>query len=186
VWLQGAQLGGSYVLTLWIDGYLASTHFITFLFVLGVVQCGSYALLLFVDTSASVDVGRRLHETALASTLAAPCSWFDSHPVGLVRSRLVKDVESVDVDLPPSLLHSVRNLLNAASVLAMVAVGMPYAFVALFATIVPYCIYMQRWARNGWLILGRFTAGARSPFIAHAMQAMEGSSVIHAYASRYW
>ena len=177
---QAVNIGRGYAVGGWVGGSLSSTSFITLFILLGSAEAATVLARRLVVAHSATRASRELHSRALHATLAAPCAWFDSHPVGMVQSRLMKDMERVDGNLPDDVHAVVSFSLSVLSVAVVIGLNTPVALLVLLATIGPYCYSMRLWVQPAMVSLNRLVASSRAPVLAHTMEALRGVPVIHA------
>lgn len=152
-----------------------------------------YALLALLACSANLSrslfvalrglaAGTRFHGDLLKAVMAAPLAFFDATPVGRVLNRFSRDMESIDRQIPSSLLDTLACLFTLTSTILVIVIAQPVALV-LFCPVVWLYWRMQRVFRPTSREAQRLDAVTRSPIFAHFSQSLQGVQVIRAYGA---
>jgi ATP-binding cassette subfamily C (CFTR/MRP) protein 1 len=105
-----------------------NTSLRTFLFSYsGIAFLGALFLLIEEVTFAlgSVKAAGRIHREMLHSILRTPLSFFDTTPVGRILNRFSKDQETVDSQLPASIMDFMMSFVTVISVVILLCVAAP-------------------------------------------------------------
>ncbi len=73
----------------------------------------------------SVKAAGRIHREMLHSILRTPLSFFDTTPVGRILNRFSKDQETIDSQLPASIMDFLMSFVTVISVVILLCIAAP-------------------------------------------------------------
>ena len=128
----------------------------------------------------ALQASRTLHRKVLASTLAAPLSFFYANPAGRIINRFSNDILDLDQTIPSNLLAFINSLLSAVLSIALACIASYYV---VFIAVVMLIVY--------WFLLNFFMATVRelrrlvlttqSPTLSFLKESLDGVLTIRAY-----
>jgi ABC-type multidrug transport system fused ATPase/permease subunit len=73
-----------------------------------------------------INASTKIHNSMLACILRAPCSFFDTTPLGRILNRFTKDINAVDDSLPSTVSWASRLILSVISPVLVIAIVTPF------------------------------------------------------------
>ena len=70
------------------------------------------------------------HGQLLRSMLRAPMSFFDTTPLGRILNRFAKDMDTIDLEMPPSILFFLTTFNNVFATLILISYSSPLFLIA--------------------------------------------------------
>lgn len=127
-----------------------------------------------------------IYNSIIKTLLAAPVRFYDSTPNGRIMNRLSKDMETIDQEVPASLMFFVLELFATGSVIVAIAIALPAFLIGGIFISLAYVLL-------GWLYIAssrelkRIEAVTRSPVYSLVGESLMGVTSIRAYsdASRF-
>ncbi|KAL0491865.1 ATP-binding cassette, subfamily C [Acrasis kona] len=123
-----------------------------------------------------------LHKKALDRVMRAPCSFFDTTPVGRIINRFSKDMETIDSQLIMNLKSFLGSFMSVLASLCLIAAVTPLFLIVLVPITLLY-YFVQQYYRYTSRELKRLASITRSPLFAHFGETLSGVSTIRAYQS---
>jgi ATP-binding cassette subfamily C (CFTR/MRP) protein 1 len=166
-----------------IDPDVTNTSLRTFLLSYsGIAFTGAMFLLIEEITFAlgSVKAAGRIHREMLHSILRTPLSFFDTTPVGRILNRFSKDQETIDSQLPASIMDFLMSGVTVISVVILLCVAAPMFTVFVIPIAILYT-YIQRYYIKTSRELQRLDAITTSPIYAHFSTTLTGVQTIRAF-----
>ncbi|KJX95881.1 ABC transporter family protein [Zymoseptoria brevis] len=127
---------------------------------------------------------RRLFDAAMARTLRAPASFFDTTPLGRITNRFSKDADVLDSTLTDALRQYMFTLAMITSVFVLFVVFFHYSGIALGPMLLLFLLaaaYYRSSARE----IKRHEANLRSRMFARFSEALTGIPSIRAYGLQH-
>ncbi|ORZ16981.1 hypothetical protein BCR42DRAFT_373967 [Absidia repens] len=135
---------------------------------------------MFMMYAGSIRASRRIHSQVLDRILRAKVRFFDTTPMGRIINRLSADLQIIDQDLSPQLVHLIFSIVSAMLIIILIVVVTP-------AFIIPGClttvvfwytgIYYLKTSRD----LKRLNSVSRSPIFVQFSECLSGVQTIRAY-----
>ena len=123
---------------------------------------------------------KSLHRKAIASTMCAPMSFFETTPLGRIMNRFAKDIDTIDKTISESLRMILMTFTNVMGSFLLIAVIIPWFLVAVAAIMIVYYAFVSYY-RVSARELKRLDAILRSSLYAHFSESLAGLSTIRAY-----
>lgn len=136
----------------------------------------AYILSIFWNTNAS----RTIHRKVIDSFSQTTISWYENTPIGRILTRLVKDVQVTDLQLPQNTEQSLNSLTNLVSILIQVALSNVAIIVIVIITLCIYLVLFLRFRKIS-IIIQRQDSVSRAPVLSHVIQTIEGIDTIKNY-----
>jgi ABC-type multidrug transport system fused ATPase/permease subunit len=179
---QGAAVGTDLWLTSWanqqevelvwfLGGYI---FFICLLCLMGYLRT-MYIL------SRGLQAGADCHRALLRGVLRAPLSFFEANPVGRILNRFSRDLETVELSLPRSILDAGQCLIETIAVSCVIAFVAPITLV-LFAPVLVLYFLLSKVFRPVSRELQRFISITLSPIFAITSESLSGVESLRASA----
>ncbi len=179
---QGAAVGTDLWLTSW-----ANRHEVELLSFLGgylvcifILCLLSYFRTLYI-LSRGLQAGADCHRALLRGVLRAPLGFFESNPVGRILNRFSRDLETLELSLPRSLLDAGQCLIETIAVSFIIALVAPITLV-LFAPVVLLYFTLSRAFRPVSRELQRLISTTLSPVFAMTSESLSGVESLRASA----
>eukprot|EP00102_Acyrthosiphon_pisum_P020986 XP_016658196.1 PREDICTED: multidrug resistance-associated protein 1 isoform X2 [Acyrthosiphon pisum] len=125
---------------------------------------------------------RVLHDSMLKNIMHAKMSFFNVTPSGRILNRVAKDVDIIDITLPPILLSWNRCLIMVVGTLVVISYSTP-VFTAVIIPIGILYYFIQRFYVATSRQLKRLESVSRSPIYSHFSETVTGASSIRAYGA---
>ncbi|PVG03951.1 hypothetical protein CPB86DRAFT_748462 [Serendipita vermifera] len=183
---QAAQIVTTIVLGWWTSNEIHGFNNKDYMAVYAGVG-GAQAVIAFFGAFAFALAGLKasfvLFQTALKSLLRSPVSFYDTTPVGRVLSRLSRDVESLDNQLPNALYQLLRMLAAVVGAIALIFYTFPYLGIAIPFLFALYYAASAFYRRTS-IETKRLDSILRSTLYANLGEALTGLSTIHAWRAQ--
>ncbi|KAG8813820.1 hypothetical protein FRC19_002163 [Serendipita sp. 401] len=137
----------------------------------------------FAFALAGLQASRVLFRTALVSLFRSPVSFYDTTPVGRILSRLSRDVESLDNQLPNAMYQLMRMLAGVIGAIALIFYTFPYLGIAIPFLFTLYYIASAFYRRTS-IETKRLDSLLRSNLYSSLGEALTGLSTIHAWRTQ--
>lgn len=169
---------------LWLASYSRGSVSSTLIFISG--YC-SLALLLaffhfmrwYLFLSAGMRAGISAHSSLLKGVLSAPLRFFEENPVGRILNRFSRDLETIEVYLPRTLLDCTHCALEVLVVCCMLLYIDGRTIFVLVPLLFAY-YWIQTVIRPTGREAQRLEAIARSPIFSHYAESLNGVDTIRA------
>ena len=169
---------------LWLASYSRGSVSSTLIFIGG--YC-SLALVLalfhfmrwYLFLSAGMRAGISAHTSLLRGVLSAPLRFFEENPVGRILNRFSRDLETIEVYLPRTLLDCTHCALEVLVVCGILLFIDPRTIFVLIPLLFAY-YWIQTVIRPTGREAQRLEAIARSPIFAHYAESLNGVDTIRA------
>ncbi|XP_027847516.1 multidrug resistance-associated protein 1 isoform X2 [Aphis gossypii] len=125
---------------------------------------------------------RILHDSMLKNIMHAKMSFFNITPSGRILNRVAKDVDIIDITLPPILLSWNRCLIMVTGTLVVISYSTP-VFTAVIIPIGIIYYFIQRFYVATSRQLKRLESVSRSPIYSHFSETVTGATSIRAYGA---
>ncbi|KIY72285.1 multidrug resistance-associated ABC transporter [Cylindrobasidium torrendii FP15055 ss-10] len=125
----------------------------------------------------------RIFKASLGSVLASPVSFFDTNPVGRILSRLSKDQDTLDNDLPMTLIQFLTTLASVIGTIGLVFYTFPYLGI-MFAPMLVIYWFVQRFYRKTSVETKRLDSLMRSALYGSYSESLTGLATIRAYGTQ--
>ncbi|CCA75566.1 probable ATP-binding cassette transporter protein YOR1 [Serendipita indica DSM 11827] len=150
---------------------------------IGGVQAVIAFLSSFAFALAGLRASRVLFRTALTALMRSPVSFYDTTPVGRILSRLSRDIESLDNQLPSALFQLMRMLAAVLGAIALIFYTFPYLGIAIPFLFILYYIASAFYRRTS-IETKRLDSVLRSALYSSLGEALTGLSTIHAWRTQ--
>ncbi|XP_015377814.1 PREDICTED: canalicular multispecific organic anion transporter 2-like, partial [Diuraphis noxia] len=169
------------------NGFDLAFSFLFFLLLLLIYFTNNFAVLTVVLGTTTLYVGcliasRVLHDSMLMNIMHAKMSFFNVTPCGRILNRVAKDVDIIDITLPPILLSWNRCLIMVVGTLVVISYSTP-VFIAVIIPIGIIYYFIQRFYVATSRQLKRLESVSRSPIYSHFSETVTGASSIRAYGA---
>lgn len=179
---QTAAVGTDLWLTTWanrrevelvwfLGGYLICILLLCFL---------GYLRTLYI-LSRGLYAGSACHLALLRGVLRAPLSFFESNPVGRILNRFSRDLETVELSLPRSLIDAGQCLIETIAVSTIITIVAP-VMLLLFAPVIVIYFLLSRAFRPVSRDLQRLISTTLSPIFAITSESLSGIESLRASA----
>jgi ATP-binding cassette subfamily C (CFTR/MRP) protein 1 len=177
---QSAALGTDLWLTTWSSK--ASVNLTVFL--AGYIGCiGLLCLLAYLRTvyilSRGLDAGAQSHKKLLHGVLCAPLGFFESNPVGRILNRFSRDLETIELALPRSILDAGQCLIETLVVALVIATVTPVTLLLIAPVAVLYFL-LSNLFRPVSRELQRLLSISLSPIFALISECLSGVESLRA------
>jgi ATP-binding cassette subfamily C (CFTR/MRP) protein 1 len=129
--------------------------------------------------SRGLQAGAECHRALLRGVLRAPLSFFESNPVGRMLNRFSRDLETVELSLPRSILEAGQCLFETAAVSCVIAITTPITLL-LFAPLAFVYFFLSKAFRPVSRELQRLISITLSPVFAIASESLSGVESLRA------
>jgi len=167
---------------LWLASYSRGSISSAYLFISG--YCGLALLLAFFHfmrwylfLSAGLRAGVSAHSALLHGILAAPLRFFEENPVGRILNRFSRDLETIEVYLPRTLLDCTHCALEVVVVCGFLLFIDPRTVIVLVPLFLSY-FWIQKKIRPTGREAQRLESIARSPIFVHYAESLNGVDTI--------
>ena len=123
---------------------------------------------------------RYFHVNLLRNVLRAPMSFFDTTPLGRLLNRFSKDIDQVDVVLPPTVVTFFQLSLATAASFAIIATSQPLLLAVMFPSVFVYVRILKRFIRSN-RETKRLDSISKSPIFQHFTETLNGLKTIASY-----
>ncbi|KAJ7580556.1 multidrug resistance-associated ABC transporter [Mycena floridula] len=180
---QAAQVGDSLVLGFWtaesIPGFTTGQYMALYA-ALGIAN-GILAFMLSIAFSlAGLISALALFRKALHSVLRSPLSFFDTTPMGRILSRLSKDQDTLDTELPMVFMQFVLSFASVIGTVFLVFYTFPLLGI-IFAPMLLFYSYAQAYYRRTSVEVKRLDSVLRSTLYSSYAETLTGLPTIRAY-----
>ncbi|XP_046556239.1 multidrug resistance-associated protein 1-like [Haliotis rubra] len=155
-------------------------HFMGIYGLFGVVQAAAITVYSILMAVTSVHASRIVHSKMLGHVLRAPMSFFDTTPIGRILNRFSQDIDTLDNELPITLMMWIGRVCTVLSTVIVVSYTTPLFLAAVVPIFIIYAI-IQRFYIPTSRQLRRLESKTRSPIFAHFSETLSGGSVIRTY-----
>ncbi|XP_048240018.1 multidrug resistance-associated protein 1-like [Haliotis rufescens] len=146
----------------------------------GIVQVAAITVYSILMAITSVHASRIVHSNMLAHVLRAPMSFFDTTPMGRILNRFSQDIDTLDNELPITLMMWIGRVCTVLSTVLVVSYTTPLFLIAVVPISIIYTI-IQRFYIPTSRQLRRLESKTRSPIFAHFSETLSGGSIIRTY-----
>ncbi|CAA7257506.1 unnamed protein product [Cyclocybe aegerita] len=180
---EAAQVGTTLFLGFWSGNTIA--HFTQGRYMAVYAGIGSaLAMFTFCLTYAFVIMGLsaslNLYKSALAGVLDSPVSFFDTTPIGRILSRLSKDQDTIDNELPLIFMQFLLTLSSVFGTIGLVFYTFPYLGI-IFIPLTTLYYWASMYYRRSSVETKRLDSLLRSVLYGSYSETLTGLSTIRAY-----
>jgi len=147
---------------------------------IGLSQAISSLALSYGVAVGSIHASRILHTKLLVRILHCPMSFFETTPIGRVVNRFVKDINSVDEQIPKSFKSFITTFMSLLGTVFIISYSTPI-FLAVLLPIAILYFMTQRFYVPSSRQLKRILSVRRSPIFNHYFESINGASTIRAF-----
>eukprot|EP01064_Diplonema_japonicum_P021232 TRINITY_DN3077_c2_g1_i1.p1 TRINITY_DN3077_c2_g1~~TRINITY_DN3077_c2_g1_i1.p1 ORF type:complete len:1577 (+),score=524.46 TRINITY_DN3077_c2_g1_i1:102-4832(+) len=123
---------------------------------------------------------RKFHKLLLANVLRAPMAFFDTTPLGRLINRFSKDIDQVDIVLPPTVITFFQLTLACLAYLIIIATSQPVILGLFVPASVIYVSVLKKFIRSN-RETKRLDSISKSPIFQHFTETLNGMKTIHSY-----
>jgi len=180
---QGFQFGQNYALSIWVgqigNGNSSGSGLYLYLGIsVGLLfNCLARGL---IQAYGSLKASQTIHDTMAHTVLRAPCSWFESTPLGRIVNRFSSDLLNIDEDLMGCLGGFSDLLGQGVAVVFVVGVNLPWLFIPM-SLIAWLALTVSRMYLNCSRETKRLDSISKSPVYAHFSESITGITTVRAY-----
>lgn len=167
LWLASFSRGSLSSVSLFIGGYCG----------LAVILAVFHFMRWYLFLSAGLRAGISAHTALLRGVLAAPLRFFEANPVGRILNRFSRDLETIEVYLPRTLLDCSHCALEVVMVCGMLLFIEPRTIAILIPLFFAY-YWVQTKIRPTGREAQRLESIARSPMFVHFAESINGVDTI--------
>jgi ATP-binding cassette subfamily C (CFTR/MRP) protein 1 len=171
LWLTSWANQNQIELSLFLSGYLISIL---------ILCCMVYLRTVYI-LSRGLQAGAESHKALLHGVIRAPLSFFEANPVGRILNRFSRDLETVELSLPRSIVDAAHCLVETAAVSCIIAFVAPITLALLAPIAVSYFLLSKAY-RPVSRELQRLSAISLSPIFAMTSESLSGIESLRASA----
>ncbi|XP_055342381.1 ATP-binding cassette sub-family C member 5-like isoform X2 [Paramacrobiotus metropolitanus] len=134
----------------------------------------------YIFMQVSLSGAMRLHQQMLSALMGATMRFYDTTPAGRILTRLSKDIDEVDSQIPFVAEIFLQNGFYCFFAILNIAIVFPWLIIAIVA-LLGFLIVIVRCFRSGVRDFKRIDNGTTSPILSLAASTVEGLSTIQAY-----
>lgn len=108
-------------------------------------------------------------------------SFFEGTPVGRLLNRFSRDIDTIDLTLPPALIQCLAGIYTILGILVAVSIGTKGLFLPALVPLMAVYYTVQRFYRRTSTEIQRLDSISRSPLFAHFGETLSGVSTIRAF-----
>eukprot|EP00755_Sulcionema_specki_P005645 Sspe_Gene.4962::Locus_1627_Transcript_1_3_Confidence_0.500_Length_4779::g.4962::m.4962 len=123
---------------------------------------------------------RVFHENLTANVMRAPMSFFDTTPLGRLINRFSKDIDQIDVVLPPTVITFFQLAIACTASIVVIATSQPILLAAMPFAGAIYVGVLKRFIRSN-RETKRLDSISKSPIFQHFTETLAGIKTIWAY-----
>ncbi|KAJ7728028.1 multidrug resistance-associated ABC transporter [Mycena olivaceomarginata] len=176
-------IGNSLFLGFWTSSSIRGFHQGDYMAVYAGLAFGHalfVSLTSFAFTLAGLTASLSLFKNALAHVLGSPLSFFDTTPMGRILSRLVKDQDALDTDLPTTLMALMTVSTSVIGTVGLVFYTFPLLGI-IFAPLAILYYLVSTYYRRSSVETKRLDSLMRSALYASYTETLTGLATIRAY-----
>ncbi|OMH80271.1 Metal resistance protein YCF1 [Zancudomyces culisetae] len=183
-------VGGNYWLKLWTDdsgaGGNNNVYYLTGYALFGVFTVVFVSVRTYVLwAGCAVNSAKISHEKMLVSVFNSPMSFFDTTPIGRLINRFSKDQNTIDEELPSSIMSWLQVLFQMVFSMAVIALSLPLFLIIVIPLSFVY-IFLQNIYLQVSRDLKRLDSVSRSPIYQQFQETIDGISTIRAFRQNGW
>ncbi|CAJ0567100.1 unnamed protein product, partial [Mesorhabditis spiculigera] len=147
---------------------------------LGALEVVAIILALTFQVMAMQAACIRLHQPLLHSILRSPMQFFDTTPIGRILTRLSRDLEVVDAQLPQNLRQFSQCTLQVLMILCLISYSTPVFILAIIPLTFFYFLILRYFVPTARQ-LKRLESVKRAPILSTFAETIVGATSIRAY-----
>ncbi|CAG0921145.1 unnamed protein product, partial [Notodromas monacha] len=128
----------------------------------------------------SLRASKKMHDEMLSNILQSPMSFFDTTPIGRINNRFGKDLDTMDLAIPRSVISALNNFLLVFATLAVNGATTPWFLLAVTPVAILY-FFIQRFYAATSRQLKRLSSVTQSPMYSHFGESVMGGPTIRAF-----
>ncbi|KAJ8076751.1 hypothetical protein PM082_001174 [Marasmius tenuissimus] len=180
---QSSEVGNNLVLGFWtslsIEGF-DNGEYMALYAGLGTAQAVFTYIISYAVAIIGVRASYSMFRTALSRVLHSPNSFFDTTPMGRILSRLSKDQDTLDAELPMNLLHFMFIFASVFGTMGLVFYTVPLVGIMFGPTALLYYA-MSVFYRRTSVEIKRLDSLSRSAFYSSYSETLTGLATVRAY-----
>ncbi|ODN87389.1 ATP-binding cassette transporter [Cryptococcus wingfieldii CBS 7118] len=158
-----------------------TAYYLSIYWLISIFYLASIAGRVGITFVGALKASRGMYGRLLSRILGAKMRFFDSTPSGRIMNRLSKDMSSIDQETAEVLMYFVNSCLSAATILVVVTLSTPAAFI--FALVLICFLY---WVVGSLYVttnreIKRIDSVTRSPIFISFSEVLVGMSTIRSY-----
>ncbi|KAF8154551.1 multidrug resistance-associated ABC transporter [Crassisporium funariophilum] len=180
---EGSNVATTLVLGFWtgstINGFTQGNYMAVYAG-LGVALAVSTFALTYAFVVIGLIASLNLYKAALSGVLSSPTSFFDTTPMGRILSRLSKDQDTIDGELPLTLMQFLSTFTSVLGTIALVFYTFPYLGIIFLPMSILYYIVSIYYRRSS-VETKRLDSLLRSILYGSYSETLTGLATIRAY-----
>eukprot|EP01061_Rhynchopus_euleeides_P042069 TRINITY_DN7348_c2_g1_i1.p1 TRINITY_DN7348_c2_g1~~TRINITY_DN7348_c2_g1_i1.p1 ORF type:complete len:1598 (+),score=762.92 TRINITY_DN7348_c2_g1_i1:195-4796(+) len=124
---------------------------------------------------------RSFHENLVVNVLKAPMSFFDTTPLGRIINRFSRDIDQIDVVLPPTVITFFQMIISVIAYVIVIAAGQQIMLALLVPGAIVYYFILRRFIRTN-RETKRLDSIYKSPLFQHFTETLTGVNTITSYS----
>ena len=123
---------------------------------------------------------RVFHEALVKNVLRAPMAFFDTTPLGRILNRFSRDIDQIDVVLPPTVITFFQLIISVFAYIVVIATGQQIMLALLVPGGVIYYYILKRFIRTN-RETKRLDSVFKSPLFQHFTETLTGVNTVTSY-----